>query len=197
MRNPWRTRRNAAKGLAAGMIGGLAATWVMTRFGEGVTRLTSRRAARESEPLREQALGGGPRPDAPHLPSRDRSSAESQEPATVKAATAVAEQVFHRELTPQQKPAAGAVVHYAFGTLTGGLYGTAAEYWQPLRAGGGTLFGTVFWALSDELAVPALGLAKGPRAYSLGVHSKALASHIVYGATAELIRRTLRKTVLS
>jgi uncharacterized membrane protein YagU involved in acid resistance len=182
------------------MIGGLAATWVMTRFGEGVTRLTSRRAARENEPLREQAagqaLGGGTRPDAPHLPSRDR-GAETQEPATVKAATALAEQVFHRELTLQQKPAAGAVVHYAFGTLTGGLYGTAAEYWEPLRAGDGTLFGTVFWALSDELAVPALGLAKGPRAYSLGVHSKALASHIVYGATAELIRRTLRKTVLS
>jgi putative membrane protein len=165
----------------------------MTRFGEGVTKLESRFAAPHGAP---QPTAQPPTGQAPGAPGGG-SAAESAEPATVKAATAVSERVFHRPLAPGQKPAAGNAVHYAYGTLVGGLYGMAAEHWEPLRAGAGNLFGTVLWAVSDEAAVPALGLAKGPRAYPLSVHAKALASHLVYGTGTELIRRSLRKTVLS
>ena len=48
------------------------------------------------------------------------------------------------------------------------------------------------WLVADELAVPALGLAKGPRNYPLSAHGSALGSHLVYGAAAELVRSGLR-----
>ena len=89
------------------------------------------------------------------------------------------------------------MVHYAFGTLMGGLYGMAAEEWRPARWGEGTLFGTVLWFGSDEIAVPALKLAKPPQQYALKVHAGALASHLVYGFTTEMVRRALRAGVLS
>jgi hypothetical protein len=43
--------------------------------------------------------------------------------------------------------------------------------------------------------VPALGFAKGPRAYPASTHAKALAAHLVYGAaTAASFRALARAT---
>jgi uncharacterized membrane protein YagU involved in acid resistance len=67
-----------------------------------------------------------------------------------------------------------------------------AEVAPQVTAGVGIPFGAVFWAVGDEAAVPALGLAKGPTAYPISTHVYALASHLVYGLTAELSRRAVR-----
>lgn len=101
-----------------------------------------------------------------------------EEPATVKAADLVLRQNLKRE----QKQPAGNIVHYAFGAAAGGIYGLVAEKTRVARIGFGTLFGSVLWLVADEIAVPALGLAKGPRNYPLSAHGSALASHLVYGA---------------
>src|SRR6266498_3133872 len=56
----------------------------------------------------------------------------------------------------------------------------------------GLPYRAAFWLVVDEGLVPLLGLSKEPGAYSLSTHIYALASHLVFGATAEGVRRVLR-----
>lgn len=72
------------------------------------------------------------------------------------------------------------------------MYGACAELVPEVTAGAGLPFGAAFWLVADEAAVPLLGLSKGPTEYPLSVHAYALASHFVYGLTAELVRRAMR-----
>lgn len=85
--------------------------------------------------------------------------------------------------------AAGPIVHYAFGASMGALYSMAAEIYPEVTRGFGTGFGTALFAAGDELAVPLLGLAKGPKEYPLSSHASAFAAHLIYGVTTESIRR--------
>ena len=59
-------------------------------------------------------------------------------------------------------------------------------------ASAGIPFGAAFWLLADEISVPLLGFSKGPTEYPVSTHAYALASHLIYGATAELSRRVIR-----
>jgi putative membrane protein len=111
----------------------------------------------------------------------------------VKAARAISEGVFGHELQESEKEPAGAAVHYAFGTASGAVYGALAELAPQVTTAVGIPFGAAFWLLADEVSVPLLGLSKGPTEYPLSTHAYALASHIVYGATAELSRRAVRQ----
>ena len=95
----------------------------------------------------------------------------------------------------REKKVAGPTVHYAFGTITGGLYGAAAELAPIIRSGAGLPFGAVFWLAADEAAVPALGLSKPPTEYPLSTHASALASHFVYGLTTDIVRRAIRRVL--
>jgi hypothetical protein len=180
----WRKQQHSTvKGLAAGAIGGLVASWIMgyvhAALGGAQQNLDdpSAEAGRRQEQGQAQQQSGG-------------------EDATVKTAVAIAE-AFHTEIPQEKKKTAGSIVHYAYGTILGGLYGMAAEDWRTARWGEGALFGTAVWLGSDEIMVPALKLAKGPREYPLKIHAGALASHLVYGVTTEMVRRGLRVGVLS
>ena len=96
-----------------------------------------------------------------------------------------------------EKKLAGDAVHYATGGTSAAVYGVAAEFVPEVTAGAGIPFGTAVWLVIDEGAVPLLKLSKAPAAYPLSTHAYALASHFVYGVTTEVVRRTLRSTVLS
>jgi putative membrane protein len=164
-------RGNPRKGLLAGLAAGLVASWTMNQF-QYVWNFI--RASREN--ARRETRKGTPSDDS-----------------TVKAARAVSESVFRHDLTEQEKRWAGPFVHYAFGMLMGGVYGAVAEKRPEVTAGQGLPFGAVFWLTADETAVPLLGLSEPPNRYSPHVHLYALISHLVFGATAELVRRTLRE----
>ncbi len=112
--------------------------------------------------------------------------------ATVKAASAISEGVFDHKLTKKEKKVAGPAVHFAFGTATGAFYGALAEVAPLVGVGAGLPFGAIFWLAADEAAVPALGLSKSPTEYPLSTHANALASHLVYGLTTDLVRRAVR-----
>lgn len=43
----------------------------------------------------------------------------------------------------------------------------------------------------DQIAVPALGLSKHPRAYLREIDQYSIASHLVYGCVTEVVRRLL------
>ena len=188
MRDKRRTKNSVEgdvwKGLAAGLVGGLVASWTMNRFQDVWFKLTEEfgqaeehSSARDGGGESQQAQGGG---------------VEQTDDATVKTASAVSEGIFDHKLTKSEKKIAGPAVHYAFGTAVGGLYGAVAEIAPEVTSGAGLPFGAAFWLVADETAVPLLGLSKGPTAYPIGTHAYALASHFVYGLTAEAVRRAVR-----
>lgn len=176
---------NVWKGLVAGLAGGLVASWTMNQFQAAWTYI----AEGTEKPHGAQSM-------QPTDGSKQEQRNDTAEPddATVETAKAISE-VFGHELQESEKKPAGAAVHYAFGTLTGGLYGALAEVTPQVTTAAGVPFGAAFWLLADEVAVPLLGLSKGPTAYPPSTHAYALASHLVYGVTAEMSRRALRQVL--
>lgn len=172
------------KGILAGLAGGLVASWTMNQFQAALTRMAGNTEKPHGAQSMQPAQGS----------SGDQSQdAKEQDDATVKAAKAISEGVFGHELQESEKKPAGAVVHYAFGTASGALYGALAEVAPQVTTAVGIPFGAAFWLLADEVSVPLLGLSKGPTEYPVSTHAYALASHLVYGATAELSRRAVRQ----
>jgi uncharacterized membrane protein YagU involved in acid resistance len=96
---------------------------------------------------------------------------------------------------PLAKPERAAqLVHLAFGSAWGGVYGLVAGT-LPSAAGvrGGVAFGAAVWLLSDDILLPAFKLAAWPHHYPVKNHVYAIAAHAVYGAavagTFEGLRR--------
>jgi uncharacterized membrane protein YagU involved in acid resistance len=106
-------------------------------------------------------------------------------------AETVSREVFQHPLSRQEKSVAGPAVHYGYGAAVGGVYGALAEAAPVVTAGAGLSYAAALWLLGDEVAVPLLGLSKAPSQYPLSTHISALASHLVYGLTLELTRRTV------
>ena len=182
-------RRNGdvLKGLVAGLAGGLVASWTMNQFQAAWTKATEGfekpHGAQSMQPSEGQQTG------------QDPEQKENQDDATVKTARAISEGIFGHKLEENEKKPAGTVVHYAFGTATGGLYGAVAEFAPEVTTAAGLPFGAAFWLVADEITVPLLGLSKGPSEYPPSTHAYALASHLVYGLTAEAVRRTVRSAL--
>ena len=173
MNNP--SNRTAWKGLVAGVVGGVVASWTMDRFQYWLL-----------------SFGGG---DARELQQAPSEEGNREEPATVKTASAISEGVFGHNLTAREKEIAGPVVHYAVGTTAGAVYGLAAEYEPDVTTLAGIPFGAAFWMVVDEGALSLLGLAKGPTAYPISTHAYALASHLMFGLTAEVVRGAVRRAL--
>ena len=171
------------RGMTAGLLGGLAASWVMNRIQE--------LQPRQPAPPSGEGHGRGETYQT-HAQSKKRQRSSADADATVKTAERISDRVFHHELSDREKQIAGPAVHYAYGALIGALYGGMAELLPVVSAGLGMPFGTALWLLGDEIAVPALGLSKPPTEYPAEAHADALASHLVYGLTTDLLRRTLR-----
>ncbi len=166
-------RRNIGVGLLSGIIGGLVGTFVMS---EVRTMLQPpQRPTFWSKREREQ-----------------RARAAGSQDATKKAADKLAQAVLRRKLSKQEKEVAGPLVHYTYGSLSGGFYGLATALEPQLGAGAGLPFGAAVWLLGDELATPALGLTPSSKHYPLSTHLYSLATHLVYGVTTDAMRRLLR-----
>src|SRR5436190_14119886 len=164
------------RGILVGLVAGLAASWMMDRFQDAWIAVSP---PDDSKKKKDQTD-----------PSEDRG--ESQDDATVKAASAISEALFEHKLTKAEKKIAGPAVHYSVGATSGIVYGIASEFLPEVTVGFGLPYGTAFWLVVDEGAVPLLRLSKPPTAYPASTHIYALASHLVFGATAEGVRRVLR-----
>ena len=117
------------------------------------------------------------------------------EDATVKTAQRISSAVACHELSAEEKKVAGPLVHYAYGTGIGALYGGLAQKFENATSGFGAAYGAAAWALGDEIAVPALGLGKKPTETPASQHLQLLAAHLVYGITLEGIRRLVLRTL--
>lgn len=177
---------NVWKGMLAGLAGGLIASWTMNQFQAAWTRIAA--GAEKSHGAQSMQPSDGSK-------GEERGDVQEQDDATVETAKVISTNVFGHELQESEKEPAGAAVHYVFGTATGGLYGALAEVTPQVTAAGGLPFGAAFWLVADEISVPMLGLSKGPTEYPVSTHAYALASHLVYGVTAELSRRAVRQVL--
>ena len=162
-----------AKNVVAGAIGGLVASWAMEYFQRSLGWI--------SQDLGGEPGGGGQQHRTP----------QQSEPPTYKAADAVSETMTGQEVPREYKPAAGALMHYAFGGAVGAIYGAAAARTPDVTAWGGIPFGATVWLVADEMGMPLSGLSKPPTEYPASDHVSAFATHIVYGTTTECVRRTL------
>jgi uncharacterized protein DUF1440 len=161
-------RTHCGKLLLAGFAGGVAGAWAMRGFSTVWRKL------------------GGPSSAPPGTPY------SSQEwDSSGGAAELAARLLLKRNLSLQEKLFGAAAVHYGVGGLVAAGYAVAGETYPPLRAGSGAAFGIVFWLLGDEFAMPWLGLNAKPHDYSVLMHLNSLGEHVVYGMTAELVRRAL------
>jgi putative membrane protein len=175
-----RKQPSAWKASVSGLVAGLAATAVMTKF-QGVW-------SKASEELKEKPDGKA---------AESQQSKEEKEDATMKVAGRVASAAGY-ELSHEKKKKASPAVHYGFGTAMGAVYGLAKETGpRPLRrmrpALCGAGFGTALFLAADEVAVPALGLSKKPSETPPGDHVYGLVSHLVYGLTVAAAFRLTRK----
>lgn len=110
-------------------------------------------------------------------------------------AAIVAYQFTGEQLSGSRRLLAGEAVHYAFGAVTGGIYGALAEY-QPWTTGAaGTLFGTGVFLAADESSMPLLGLVPPPWTESKAAQLDHWVAHLIFGAVTEVSRRSLRRTL--
>ena len=169
--------QNTWKGIAAGMVGGLAATFVMTGFQTAWSKASQALSEEEDE-------------------QKNQDSESENSTATV--ATRIAN-IAGYELSREQKQKGGMIVHYAFGTLMGGLYGMIQENTsrrtrqRPVRSG--LEFGSALFAGADEVVLPALALADGTTSAPLSAHAYGLVSHMVYGATMGIVSKAARNAM--
>lgn len=172
--------RNILRGAAAGMVGGLVASWVMNQVMSVAGPTIEKQAAK---------VGDGAAAE-PIVPPREGAEQES---ATMKAADAiVAEATGGRHLTYEGRKRGGPIVHYAFGSLIGAVYGGLAECVPQIGAGAGTSFGTALFAGADLCAVPAFRLGQNPAEQPPAKLASPFVAHLVYGLTTDIVRRALR-----
>lgn len=123
------------------------------------------------------------------------SSGDESEPATEKAADAVATTMTGNAVPDADKPLAGQAIHYALGIALGAAYGVAAEFRPAITTGYGVGFGLGTATLLDEAAVPALGLGNAPWNAGIAGNAYAYASHMVFGGVSEMVRRQVAGTL--
>lgn len=113
-------------------------------------------------------------------------------PSTERAADRLA-QLSGRRLPASQRPVAGEAVHYAVGSLVGGVYGAAAELDPRVTCGHGTAFGIAAATVVDEGLVPAMRFGEPITRAPLQSHPYSYASHLIYGAFTECARNLFRR----
>ena len=81
-------------------------------------------------------------------------------------------------------------VHWVYGTQWGIVYQVMRQKPGPVS---GFFYGVALWALSDELLLWALRIAKAPSAYPRKTHLQALAANCVYGTVVGAVAKGLRR----
>ncbi|HEY3991171.1 MAG TPA: hypothetical protein VGM02_17860 [Acidobacteriaceae bacterium] len=179
-RNPEKKTKNRHEikllgGLAAGVIGGVVATWALDKYQQGALEAIRRAEdAANAEPVLS-------RQQEEQLREQHRTHAE--------AAQRIAKSTIGRNLNRAQQRTAAPVVHYAAGALAGGIYGLVAEILPGVRRWYGMGYSKFIFLGASEPLLPWLGLS---RRRSARVTPAGLSAPLIYGAVLETTRRVLR-----
>jgi uncharacterized protein DUF1440 len=170
----------SGRAILAGAIGGFMGTWAMSH--------TQRWWTLAADGTPSQSAGG--KHDA-----RDWQERSEGQNANEQAAEAIGERATGRPLTPDERRVGAQIMHYAFGTAMGALYGAQRALSREIRLRDGIAFGLGLWAIADEMAMPLLGLSRSTRNRPAEMHLQAAAAHIVYGGVTELTRGTVTRLI--
>jgi uncharacterized membrane protein YagU involved in acid resistance len=171
------------KGIVAGAAGGLVAAWAMEQFQQRFSHVAGDRA--------DEAQRWSARPEAWDARSQDQVSGQPAS-ATENAAEAAASTLALAPLDPSTRASTAQALHYAFGIGVGAVYGALAESDPGVTRLGGIAFGLGVWAAADEISTALFGLAPAPADRPPLAHTYSVLSHVVYGLTAEGVRRSTR-----
>jgi len=103
------------------------------------------------------------------------------------------ERVAGDTLTPDAKLRLSEGIRWGLGAAAGAAYGAVAEFYPEATARQGASFGLALEVMSHEGALPALGLAAEPGDQTTRERGSEITSYVVYGVTAELVRRLVRR----
>jgi hypothetical protein len=166
------------QGLLAGAAGGLVGTWAMSKAQRLWTKAVDDHVPQSA----------GDEHDA-----RDWQERSEGQNSNELAAQALATTFLGRRLTRDELWIAAPAIHYAFGACVGALYGAYADRMRHQGAATGVALGTTLWLTADEVAVPLIGLSEPPTRRPFEMHLQSLAAHLVYGLTAEAVRKPARR----
>jgi hypothetical protein len=164
-------------GLAAGVIGGIVATWVLDKYQEGALEAT-RRA--------ENAVDADP-----VLSRQQEDQLRSQQRSHIEAAERIAKSTFGKGLTRKQRRNVAPIVHYAVGALAGGAYGFAVEILPVVRRGYGTGYSNLLFLGGSQAVLPWFNFGTRQR-IPRSSRVNGLSAPLIYGAVLETTRRVLR-----
>src|SRR5690348_4137627 len=123
------SRKALWKGVVAGAAGGLAGAWTMNQAHAVLSKFKKQQ-------------------------QQQRPPAAGSEDATMKAADKVVAMASGYHLLRSARKNAGPLVHYAFGTAMGALYGAVVERRRRLTPVAGPLFGSALFLSADGIGVP-------------------------------------------
>jgi putative membrane protein len=103
-----------------------------------------------------------------------------------------AEHIAGHPLDPGQQQLVSAAIHFGFGTVTGAIYGAAAEFAPIVKIGFGAGFALVLQVTTHESMLPLLGLDDPPWKQPFRDQAGEIFTHLIYGVTVEAIRRMIR-----
>ena len=152
--------------LMKGAIAGAVATWVMDKV---------------TTTLHEKETTGARRRENRARRGRVVSAAAAEKGARIAGTS----------LTAKQRRQTGAALHWTLGIGAGAAYGVLRRRVPNTGRLVGLSFGTGFWLVLDEVVVPALGLAPGPRALPWQTHARGLAGHLSFGAVTDATLKVL------
>jgi uncharacterized membrane protein YagU involved in acid resistance len=163
-------------GLAAGVVGGIVATWALDKYQQGAVEATRRaEAAVNADPV---------------LSRQQEDQLHEQQRVHAEAAHRIAKSTVGRKLSRAQQRNAAAVIHYAAGALAGGIYGLTAEILPGVRRWYGMGYSKFIFLGASEPLLPWLGI--GPKRQAQ-VTPASLPAPLVFGAALETTRRFLRR----
>jgi hypothetical protein len=174
-----RRRTRPLAGLAAGVVGGLIATWVLDNYQRGAVAATRKG---------EKAAGLDPLLSKQHAEQQ-----KGQERAHGEVAERVTRAISGSGLSSRQRRQAAPYVHYAVGAIAGGIYGFSVEIVPMVRTGYGTGYASLLFLGGPDLLLPWLNLGPAPQETPPAVQAGGLSAHMVYGAALETVRRMLRR----
>jgi uncharacterized protein DUF1440 len=181
-----RNKPSIFRGVVTGIAAGIAATLVMDQFQKLST--AGQRALEKQKKLAEHESPW----EIAHERAQQEQKAAEKEDSTEIVARKIAE-ATGSHLASEDKKTAGRAVHYTFGTLMGVVYAVSAELVPEITTGAGTAFGTLLFLSADEVAVPAFQLSRPPTETPAVDHLQHWASHIVYGASLDMVRNLITR----
>jgi putative membrane protein len=155
---------------------GLGASWVKALTEPRLQGLAER--ILPPSPAQKQEVGADPAGRPENMP-----------PAVLANRTAVA--LGHDGLSVAQRLRVQEMIHYGFGAGLGVMYSVAARRWRVVSRGRGALAGLAIYAGSHGSALPALGIQPPPWRLAPEAVVWESASHVVFGAALEALRRAV------